>query len=145
MAGRMTSEEARVLRKLASRQRLEGNEDASDESDKSEETSNDSGTTEDRTEQRGGTDISDVMKETARQATSGELASKARKTPVTYTVTVPRDEHPDLADDKAGDRVDMLASARVKEIDDDGNVVMEIDTVSVIRGSVHRTEDRKKR
>ena len=141
MARRMTPEEQRRLRTIAARQRLEG-EGATEDN---QETPEKSETTEGRTEQRGGVDVSDIMKEVSRQADSGELASKARKTPVTYTVTVPRDEHPDLADDKAGDRVDMFASATVREVDDKGNVVMDVDTVSVIAGSVHRADDRRKR
>jgi hypothetical protein len=92
------------------------------------------GTVEQRTEQRGGADVGDIMQEVAKQARSGELAAKAKPPTQPFTVAVSKTDTPELTADQPGDRVDFFVSGTVAGVDEAGNVTINGDTVSIVHG-----------
>ena len=93
-----------------------------------------------RTEQRGGVDVADIMQQVAEQAQSGELAAKAKPPSQPFTVSINKADTPELEQDQPGDRVDFFVSGTVSGVDEEGNVTINGDTVSVVHGRMDKPE-----
>lgn len=97
-----------------------------------------------RTEQRGGVDVAAIMQEVAKQARSGELAEKAKPPSQPFSVSIAKADTPELTADQPGDRVDFFVSGTVSGVDEQGNVTINGDTVSVVHGRMDRPDGREK-
>ncbi|KKN33780.1 hypothetical protein LCGC14_0800390 [marine sediment metagenome] len=96
------------------------------------------GTVEQRTEQRGGVDVGDIMQAVAEQAQSGELAAKAKPPTQPFSVNISKADTPELVADQPGDRVDFFVSGTVSGVDEQGNVTINGDTISVVHGRMDK-------